>query len=158
MKRNHRIIIAAAALSGLLAAGTGSALAFGPGGGCDRMGMTGQGALGAMGTMGAVYRLDDLTAEQKTKLRALRDQARKQQAAWREDRQALHDAFLDGADAKALRPLAEKQGRNVTEGIMLRAEHRAAINAILTDAQRAQLRDIAAQGPRSGARPCMGRW
>lgn len=157
MKRNH-LIIAAAALSGLLAAGAGSAMAFGPGSGCGRMGMTGQGAMGTMDTMAAVYRLDDLTPEQKSRLRALRDEGRKQQAVWREDRQALHDAFLDGADAKTLRPLAEKQGRNVTERIMLRAEHRAAVDAILTDAQHAKLRDMAAQNPRKGAGPCMGRW
>ncbi|MGE0081640.1 MAG: Spy/CpxP family protein refolding chaperone [Thiohalomonadaceae bacterium] len=151
MKCNHRII-AAALLGTVLAAGAGSAMAFGPkGGGCERMGMAGGGAM-----MGAVYRLDDLTPEQKAKLKAVRDKVRAQQNAWREDRQALHDAFLEGADAKTLRPLAEKQGKRVTERIMLRAQVRDEINAILTDAQRERLDTLMPYGGRRDGRPCMG--
>jgi Spy/CpxP family protein refolding chaperone len=147
MKRNHRLI-AAAALSGLLVAGAGSAFAFGKFGGPGGMAMGGQGAVAA------AYQLEDLTPDQRTKLKALRDEARKQQAVWRENRQALRDAMLDGADAKTLRPLAEKQGQSVTERIMMRVKHREALNAILTDAQREKLAGLTMQRPRKGARPC----
>lgn len=149
MKRNHRII-GALAMGAVLTAGAGSALAFGPGG-CDRMGLAGGSA------MAAVYRLNDLTPDQKEKLKAVRDKVRKQQNTWREDRQALNDALLEGADATALQPLAEKQGKHVTERIMLRAQVRDEVNAILTEAQRAQLDTMVQSRGRRGGGPCMGR-
>lgn len=133
MKHNHRFIIAAV-LGTALATGAGSAMAFGPkGGGHEHMGMMGN-------TLGPVHRLEDLTPEQKTRLKAIRDKVRAQQKAWREERKALLRALHEGADVETLRPLAEQEGKRVTERILLQAQVRDEVNATLTDAQREQLK------------------
>lgn len=132
MKRTSRLF-AAATLGILLAAGVGSAAAF-DGHWSGR---------GGPGMLGAAYRLDDLSAEQRQQLDALRDKARAQMGQWRDDRRALRDALNEGADMDKIRPLAEKQGQHVTAMILQQAETRAALNTILTEAQRDQLNDIA---------------
>lgn len=140
MKHNHRFIIAAV-LGSVLAIGAGSAMAFGPkGSGHEHMGMMGN-------AIGPLHRLEDLTPEQKIKLKTIRDKVRAQQKAWHEERKALLKALHEGADAETLLPLAEQEGKRVTERIMLQAQVRDEINAILTDAQREQLKAM-----RSGKR------
>jgi Spy/CpxP family protein refolding chaperone len=145
MKRNSRVLVVAT-LAGVLVAGTGSALAFG---GCDGKGPGGR---GGFGPVAAAYRLDDLTAEQRKQLDALRDAERKQRAQMRDERQALRDAMQAGADAKTLRPLAEKQGKNMTERIMHQAEVRAAVDKILTESQRKALAEDMQRGGSRGDR------
>lgn len=119
----------------VLVAAAGTALAFGGhrGGGCDRGDMQ----------VRAAYRLSDLTDQQRKQLDQLqdqrRDQLRKMLDNRRQDRRALRDAFAKGADVATIRPLAEKQGKFVTEMIIWKAEGRAAVDKILTDAQRKEL-------------------
>jgi Spy/CpxP family protein refolding chaperone len=134
MKRNR--VLVSLALAGLLAAGSGAALAFG--GGCDG----GNRGHRGFGSVGAAYHVDNLTAEQRQQLDTLRDQQRKQMDQMRDDRIAVREAMNKGADAKTLRPLAEKQGKDVTEMIMRQAELRAGIDKILTPAQRTQLQQM----------------
>lgn len=136
MKRRN--IFAALALGTVLAAGIGTAAAF-DGSRCG----PGAAPWGGPGMLGAAYRLDDLTAEQRTQLDALRDKVRAQMDQSRADRRALRDALRDGADVDAIRPLAEKQGQHVTAMILQQVETRTALNTILTDAQRAKLKDTA---------------
>lgn len=132
MKRRSRLF-AAATLGILLAIGVGSAAAF------DGY-WSGR---GGPGMLGAAYRLDDLSAEQRKQLDALRDTVRMQMDQWRDDRRALRDALSEGADVDKIRPLAEKQGQHVTAMILQQAETRAALNKILTEAQRDKLDELA---------------
>jgi Spy/CpxP family protein refolding chaperone len=118
----------------------------------------GQGMQGAHpmmhgGILRDAYRVDNLTAEQRKQLDALRDQERQRFQANRTDRDALRDALAKGADAATLRPLAEKEGKHVTEMIMQQAEVRAQVEKILTEPQRAQLKGMAAGQDDSGDRP-----
>lgn len=91
----------------------------------------------------AVYQLDDLSAEQRDKLDALfdaqRDTMRARMDAQREDRHALRDALQADADPQTIRPLAKRMGEHMAEMIVLRAEQRQKLNAILTEAQQKQL-------------------
>lgn len=139
MKRRN--IFAALTLGAVLFAGIGTATAFdgpwgGPGAGCEGPGM-----------LGAAYRLDDLTAEQQKQLDALRDKVRAQMDQSCDDRRALRAALRDGASVDKIRPLAERQGRHVTVMILQQAETHAALNTILTDAQRAKLEELARDRP-----------
>lgn len=131
MKRRNRLF--AAALGVMLAAGVGSATAFDG----QWSGRSGPGMLGA------AYRLDDLSAEQRQQLDALRDTLRARMGQWRDDRRALRDALNDGADMDKIRPLAERQGQHVTAMILQKVETRAALNDILTEEQRNKLAEIA---------------
>ena len=134
-----------AAVAGLLLIATaGAAVAFGGPHGHrpDRGGMSD--SSGSMPLSGA-YRLEDLTDAQRDKLDALRDRIREEQRqrrdAGRDDRRALRNAFRDGADVKAVRPLAERQGERVEEMILARAQVRSELAGILTEAQRQALRE-----------------
>jgi Spy/CpxP family protein refolding chaperone len=118
--------------------------------GFDGKRFDGAGGRGGFGPVAAAYRLDDLTAEQRKQLDTLRDTMRKQHDQMRDDRRAVFDALSEGADAKTLRPLAEKQGKNVTESIMRQAEVRAEVNKILTDSQRKALSEMNRRGDRRG--------
>ena len=95
------------------------------------------------GAMSALMHLKGITDQQRTELRKVFDEARDTRYAkmkeWRTDRRALHDAMRKGAAPEVIKPLAQKRGEQVAEMIMLRAETRAKVDAILTDAQRQQL-------------------
>lgn len=120
---------------GLLAAGSTAALACGgPGGG--HRGHDGY------GPMRAIYHLDNLSDEQRKQLDTLRDKQRKEMEQTRDEHRALRDAMDKATDAKTLRPLAEKQGKLVTEMIMKRQEMRNEVEKILTPAQRTQLKEM----------------
>ncbi len=145
MKRKNQFV--AAALAAALIAAAGSAAAFG-GRGAGMMGAE----CGGPRMLGAVYRLDDLTPEQKKQLDGLRNESRKLMDKARDDRRALHDALQDGADAEKIRPLAEKQGQAVTAMILRQVETRATLEKILTKAQRDKLGDLSCAGGRGGHR------
>ena len=99
-----------------------------------------------------VYRLTNLTAQQKTGIQkvidASHDAAYARMKNWRDDRRALYKALETGAALATIRPLAEKAGQQLTATIMARAETRAKIDAILTPKQRQQLEKLE---PRHGA-------
>ncbi len=134
MKRGK--YIAAAALAGLLALGSGATYAFGER--CDGW-QHGHGG-GGFGAMGAIYQLEDLTPDQLKQLHALQIKQRNEMEQARSERESLHDAIAKTTDPKALRPLAEKEGKLVTDRIMKRAEFRAEVEKILTPAQKTKLK------------------
>lgn len=137
----------ALAAGALLLAAAGTAVAFGGPRGHGMHGFgagtPGDGMTGAMSLRGA-YRLDGLTDAQRKKLDALqerlRETMRERMDAARDDRRALRDAMAEGADAAAVRPLAERQGKRVTEMILTRARVRSELSGILTEEQRQALR------------------
>jgi len=124
----------AVTLAGLLAAGSTAAFACGGHGG--KFGPDGY------GPMRAIYHLDNLSDDQRKQLDGLRDKQRKEFEQTRNERRELHDAMAKATDAKTLRPLAEKQGKLVTEMIMKRQEMRSEVEKILTPEQRSQLQEI----------------
>ncbi|GAB4293404.1 MAG: hypothetical protein Kow0096_08960 [Thiohalomonadaceae bacterium] len=133
MKRTNKILVTV--LAGSLLLGGGAALAFGghPGmGGCDRGGMP---------------RIDNLTDEQRSQLDALRkeqrDVMRKQMDAMDDTRDELRAAMDKGADTATIRKLADKQGAQIADMIVARAEMQQKLEAILTPEQRAQFRQQA---------------
>jgi Spy/CpxP family protein refolding chaperone len=132
MKRNR--ILAAATLAGLLAVGSSALYAFD--------GRCGEGphGHGGFGPVGAAYHLDNLTADQRKQLDDLRDKQRKAFEQSRDEHQALRKQIWETTDPKALRPLADKEGKFVADMIMQRAETRTAVEKILTPEQREQLK------------------
>lgn len=130
-------ILMAVTLAGLLAAGSTAALACGGHGG--KYGADG------FGPMRAIYQLDNLSDAQRKQLDGLRDQQRKEFEQTRNERRELHDAMANATDAKTLRPLAEKQGKLVTEMIMKRQAMRGEVEKILTPEQRSQLKEMEAK-------------
>ncbi|HEY0720863.1 MAG TPA: Spy/CpxP family protein refolding chaperone [Gammaproteobacteria bacterium] len=132
MKANR--ILMTVTLAGLLAAGSTAALACGGQGG--KFGPDG------VGPMRAIYQLDNLSDAQRKQLDALRDKQRKEMEQTRDERRALHEQMDKATDAKTLRPLAEQQGKQVTEMIMKRQEMRNEVEKILTPEQRSQLKEM----------------
>lgn len=138
MKRSNKRI--ALILAGtLMLGGTGAALAFGGyggHGGCDRSGTP----------MRALGGLENLSDEQRDQLKEIfreqRDTMRDKMDAMRDNRRDLRDAMQDGADKEKLRELAQKQGEQVTEMILLRAQMRDKVNAVLTEEQRDELKNM----------------
>jgi Spy/CpxP family protein refolding chaperone len=135
--------IAIFTLSALLISGTGLAFAFGgPKGhhGYDR------GSL----PMAALSQLEDLTDEQKDQLSEIRKTTRKSMRelsrAIRDNREDLRDAMDDNVDLETIRGLADKQGKQTARMIVLRAEIRDKINAVLNESQKKQLTDLRDQG------------
>lgn len=151
MKRKQFIITAA--MAGLLALGSGALYAH------ERCGGPHDHEGWGPATMGAVYQLDDLTPDQLKQLHALQIKQRQEFEKAREERESLHKAIAETTDPKALRPLAEKQGKMVTEAIMRHAELRAEVDKILTPAQRTKLNkmkedwDKRREGRRDGRGP-----
>ncbi len=135
-------------LATLLAAGltlgvAGSAFAFGGHGhGCDAGGYGGYKA----SPMRALYQLDSLSDEQRTQIKELMKEERKSMRdlmdAMQENRDAMFEANQDNAGADKIKPLAKKRGELVTEMTMARARIRDKINAILTDEQQKELKDM----------------
>lgn len=130
-------------LATLLAAGltlgtAGTAFAFGGHGGhgCD------------MGShhsspMRALYQLDSLTDEQRSKIKAVMKEERKSMRdlsdAMQDNRDAMFEANQKNATADTIEPLAKEQGELVAKMTVARAKIRDKINAILTDEQRNEL-------------------
>jgi len=136
MKRAKYIV--AASLAGLLALGSSASYAFNER--CDGW-AHGYGG-GGFVPMSAIYQLDDLTPDQLKQLHTLQIKQRKEMEQTRTERESLHDAIVNTTDPKALRPLAEKEGKLVTDRIMRRAEYRAEVDKILTPAQRTKLKEM----------------
>ena len=153
----RRMVIAATLA---LSVGAVSLLAQGPGqraGGPGRgPGGMGPGGPGRPGIIGMVHRLEDLTDAQREQLRALADEGRQggdPGAAVRAAEQKLHAAVLANTpDLQAIETLkAALNTAHVAEldhrvGLMLRAAQ------ILTPAQRQQLLEKQAAGPRGRGR------
>lgn len=138
MKTTHKRLTAIT-LTALLFAAAGGAMAFGGSherhGGCDHG--------DAMGPMERIYRLNDLSDEQKSQLRTIRNETRSALREIRDDmqeaRDELRDSMFEGKDLETIRGLAQKQGEQVTKMIVLRAETRQKIRAILTEEQQQRL-------------------
>ena len=138
---NKRIV--AFGLATVLLAGAGGTLAYaGHKGqhGCDRGGRS--------GPMAALEQLDGLTADQKTLLEQIqtqtRDTMRDMRQAMRNGRDDLRAAMEDGADIETIRELAERQGAQKAEMIVLRAQTRNRIDEVLTEQQQQQLAEMRA--------------
>lgn len=138
MKHRHKKLTAIA-LSGLLLTAAGGALAFGGhhqwDEGCHQSGMN--------SPMSAFNRLSDLSDEQKTQLQKIRQESR---TAFRDLRDQIRDTKDDLRDSvngtndmESIRQLAQKQGEQMAQMIVLRAETRNKINGVLTETQRQQL-------------------
>jgi Spy/CpxP family protein refolding chaperone len=135
--------IAIFTLSALLISSTGLAFAFG-------------GAKGHHGydrgssPMAALSQLEDLTDEQKDQLSEIRKTTRKSmrelRRAMRDNREDLRDAMDENADLETIRGLADKQGKQTARMIVLRAEIRDKVNAVLSEAQQKKLTDLRDQG------------
>ncbi len=93
-----------------------------------------------------VYRVSKLTEQQRAELDkvldAAQDTAYEKMKAWRTDRRALRDALRNGADPATIEPLADKAGQHLAEMIVMRAETRAKVNAVLTPEQRDELQKM----------------
>ena len=140
--KNKRSFITAAALSLLLVGGVGSVAACGVGAGAGMgmgMGMGMHEGMDGCHFLAHVYALPDLTPDQRKKVDALRDKVRALADQNRLDRRALHDAMQNKVPVEQLKPLAEKQGQDVTAMILLHAEVRTALEQILTKEQQATL-------------------
>lgn len=124
-------------LTGALFAGAGTALAYG---GSHAMGDCGRGGAAAMR---AVYHLDNLTSEQKTRLDALRTAQRTAMRAqmdnMRDTREKLRTA-MDSNDQAAIAQLAKQTGDQVAAMIIARAQARQQLDSILTEEQRQEFR------------------
>ncbi|MFO7592582.1 MAG: Spy/CpxP family protein refolding chaperone [Pseudomonadota bacterium] len=123
----------------LMLGGAGAVMAFG--------GHHGKGDCGRHGSaMPALSQIESLTDEQRGEIKALlkeqRSGMREQREAMRENRKALREAMQGDADTKALQALADKQGEHVSAMIMARAQVREKVSAILTEEQRAELKQI----------------
>lgn len=129
-------ILATLLATGLTVGIAGNALAFG---GHDHACGLSSGAA----SMHALYQLDSLSDEQRTKIRKLMKEERSSMRtimdAMQDNRDAMLDARRKNASADKIEPLAKKQGELVTEMTIARAKMRDKINAILTDEQRKEL-------------------
>jgi Spy/CpxP family protein refolding chaperone len=128
----------------LLLGSTGLAVAYGGGHGFDRAACD-HGAA----PMHALYKLDNVTDEQREQLRKVyqeqRDAMQQRRDAMRESRKAIREAINNGAATEELRTLATKQGEQVAEMIMAKAQMRQKMAAILTPEQIKQLQDYRAE-------------
>lgn len=151
--------IAIVGLSALLMASAGATLAGHRGhGGCDQGGMGGhkssmRGA-GMTGPMRILSKLDDLTDEQRKSIKDIHKSTRQSMfelmGAMQDNRMELREARRKGADIDTIRALAKKQGDQVERMIVLRAETRAKVDAVLTEEQRKQLKSKRRSGRGSG--------
>jgi Spy/CpxP family protein refolding chaperone len=102
----------------------------------------------------AAYRVSGLTGQQRAELDkvfdAAQDSTYEKMRSWRTDRRALRDALRSGADTATIEPLADKAGQHVAEMIVMRAETRAKVNAVLTPEQRTELKQMSRRGRHPG--------
>lgn len=138
---DKRKLLAAALLTGLM---TASAFAF-PGGGCSG-GAHGHGWGDGHGIEHMAHWLD-LSADQRTSVRAIEDryrpQLRRVHDRMTDSRKALRETASQSApdDAK-VRMLADAQGKAMADMIVLRTRMLAEMRPLLTETQRAKLRDL----------------
>ena len=146
MKSTNRRI-AVIGLTALLFTSAGAAFAFfdGPGKGhrgCDHP--------NRQSPLALLAQLDNLTQAQKDQLkqigRSARDTLRNLRDEMIDIRMNLHDAIDDRADQATIRQLAEKQGGQLTQMILLRVEVRDKIIGVLTEAQQKQLFTLSQAG------------
>jgi len=138
--------------------GRGPAHARGPGMGPGMgmgMGMGPQG-IGPMGpphsnALGAIGAWLDLTDEQKTQIREIQEQARKDaeaaQDAVADARDALHEAVVGGATEAEIRAAATTLGEAIGNQAALHAKTAAAAKAVLTEEQRKEFDKIRTKLP-----------
>lgn len=137
------------ALTAVLAAGlTFAGAAFAYGGGHYSHNACG---FGYSGSMHALYQLDSLSDEQRSKIKTIIKEERKTMRdmgdRMQDNRDALYEAMRKNAPISEIKPLAKKQGEQIAEMIVARAELRNKINAVLTDAQRKELQQMKPQRP-----------
>jgi Spy/CpxP family protein refolding chaperone len=151
MKKSQKMI-AALAMGSVLVLGAGATVASGykhmDGKGCEH-GHSMKGYGPGMKAMKAVYSLEDLSDEQKDKLDALRKEERnamfETRDAMQDNRRALRDAMMNGADMETVRKLAREQGNQVEAMIIQRAEARQKLAGILTSEQMDELKSMRKQ-------------
>ena len=140
MKRVNKTLATLLA-AGLTLGAAGTAFAFG---GHDR-GCGGFDSSSAT-PMRALYQLDSLSDEQRTKIKEVmkeeRNAMRDLMDAMQDNRDAMLEANKDNVTADKIKPLAKKQGELIAELTIARAKLRDKINAILTDEQRKELSDM----------------
>lgn len=147
MRKSVTTLMLATMLTGTLAAGP--LYAHPASGGCRH----GDHAMGVHGPGGGEHRFMhfadrlNLTQAQRTTIRAVFDKARPQMRTLRDrmrhDRRALHELMAAGkADPAQVRKLADAQGRNVAEMIVLRSGIHRRIQAVLTPEQRQHLQKM----------------
>lgn len=137
----RKALTVAALVAGLM---TASAFAF-PGRGCSG-GAHGQGWGDGHGIERMAQWLD-LSAEQRTSVRAIEDKYRTQLRSLRDrmtdSRKALREATAQSEpDDTKVRMLADAQGKAMADMIVLRTRMLVEMQLVLTDAQRAKLRDL----------------
>lgn len=144
MKKSHKTLLAVV-MGTALVAGAGATVASGYeryGKGCDRE----HGMMKHDKGLKAVYRLDDLTDEQRDQLDDLRKEQRNAMFDVKDDmqdgRRELREAMQSGADMEMIRKLAREQGNQVETMIIQRAEARQKLAAILTDEQMKELQSM----------------
>jgi len=153
------VVMAVLALvGGLVIAGPGGGPGWGRGPAHGRgpgMGMGPQGP-GRMGpahgdALGAIAWWLDLTDEQKSQLRKIREQGKSDaeaaQTAVADARDALHDAVISGAAEADIRAAATALGEAIGNQAVLHAKTVVAAKAVLTDEQRKEFDKIRAKLP-----------
>ena len=132
--------------------GPGMGMGMGMGRGMG-LGMQGVGPMGpphsnALGAIGAWLNLTD---EQKTQIRDIQEQGKKDaeaaQDAVADAREALHDAVIGGAAEAEIRSAATALGEVIGNQAVLHAKTVAAAKAVLTDEQRKKFDEMRAELP-----------
>ena len=130
--------------------GPGMGMGMGPGMGLR---MQGPGPMGpphsnALGAIGAWL---DLTPEQKTQIREIHEQGKKDaeaaQDAVADARDALHEAVIGGAAEADIRAAAIALGEAIGNQAALHAKTVVAVKAVLTDEQRKKFDEMRAERP-----------
>ena len=139
-----------AAVIAVMTLGTGLVVAGGPGFGGPgeyHMGRFGRrGAHGILGRMARVLHQLDLSDQQRTQVRAILDSARPEfqnhMQAMRNRREQLRGAQPGQLDEAAVRAIAQQQGQEMAEMIVLGEKVRSQVYSVLTPEQKQKLADI----------------
>jgi Spy/CpxP family protein refolding chaperone len=147
---SKRKSVVTAALITTLVAGLASGAAS-----AHRGGFGGEGFGHGMGEGHGMERMAeglDLSASQRTSMRAIEDKYRPQMRTLHDQmsdsRKALRDLTAQGKpDESKVRSLADAQGKAMADSIVLRTRMFGEMQQLLTEAQRAKLRDFRERGP-----------
>lgn len=151
MKKSSKALLASVLIvSSLGLVATVSAKQYGDGPNCERSGhRMGEGHKhGGKGfNLDRMARKLDLGDDQRTQIEAIMEASKQQMSDQRDKMQANREQLRalmmqSPLDETAVRKVADAQGDLKADMIMLRAQQRAKINAILTDEQRAELEDM----------------